>query len=732
MTVDGLATQRELNGAHGSVIGIHGLGERARVIVQLEDADVVEPVSFRAGNIRVVEPSDLAPSPFVIGGVAEATGLQNDVSLNGKRGRIAGVQMSQDGTICALVQFAAPHGKIMMHPSNCIPVSPQVQSLQVAIAEPDQQGPGPLNVRIEMQSEDTNDANHTTNTNTATATTPLEPQSSLLSGSTRFDDIMLTPDAAEKKDEPTLSERLAEQKPGAKLARRRPSGNKTTEPKTPATPATPETATAFSFIAAVPQAEPSPSSSPSSSSSESSSEESLPDLIPDMEAEFAQHMASATTATDTYEAQLLDDDAAPPSEESITARKEELKRHLASVEGILGRARGHMAELSAHHEEVYVSRSARVQTQLEGTKELEEEVKESLDENKAKVETAEEEVAKKTAELSGEKGDEQLKLIRLESEEETLHHRIEVVRRQLQRTAAEHSEAAAELAEMNKDRISFDSDLNPLLTSIAEADATITTLNTDLSNTESLLAASKATTQQKTQALTELDSEAQTVTEAAHIQRRAVLSRNRIRYATRNAIKNVGVEASKEATNKVKELQAAKVLLERKKREASKAKARIREIEMDPDMHEDVEALNAKKAKAAQARKFKEAKEVQDTILRIAQCKADIAALGDTITEVEGEAKALEERLPGLRAATVTAKLEASKHPAVIHLLNTSLEGYLLQDPDEALCQARAALSELTFKVITHEMASETVYDVRQDAAQRWRALLETELNTDK
>ena len=140
VVVQGLTTQREVNGSEGRIVGLHAVADKTagpdtigrgrRVVVSVVKDGAPATVSFRPANVRVTKESDLAAaaghSLITIGDCAEVVGLLNDTSLNGRVGRITGKQLNNDDVICAVVTFPAATGagRMLLHPKNFVPRSP--------------------------------------------------------------------------------------------------------------------------------------------------------------------------------------------------------------------------------------------------------------------------------------------------------------------------------------------------------------------------------------------------------------------------------------------------------------------------------------------------------------------------------------------------------------------------------------------------------------------------------
>eukprot|EP00754_Rhynchopus_humris_P022376 Rhum_TRINITY_DN14788_c29_g1::Rhum_TRINITY_DN14788_c29_g1_i1::g.119255::m.119255 len=140
VVVQGLTTQRDVNGSEGRIVGLHAVADKTagpdtigrgrRVVVSVVKDGAPATVSFRPANVRVTQESDLAAaaghSLITIGDCAEVVGLLNDTSLNGRVGRITGKQLNNDDVICAVVTFPAATGagRMLLHPKNFVPRSP--------------------------------------------------------------------------------------------------------------------------------------------------------------------------------------------------------------------------------------------------------------------------------------------------------------------------------------------------------------------------------------------------------------------------------------------------------------------------------------------------------------------------------------------------------------------------------------------------------------------------------
>eukprot|EP01060_Flectonema_neradi_P033618 TRINITY_DN5695_c0_g1_i2.p1 TRINITY_DN5695_c0_g1~~TRINITY_DN5695_c0_g1_i2.p1 ORF type:complete len:1006 (+),score=274.08 TRINITY_DN5695_c0_g1_i2:135-3152(+) len=129
--VNNLTTERHLNGACGLCTGVM-MGEQChRIIVKFDPPrQHMEPMSFKEYNVFVRTAAMIPTTNRIeIGSFVIAKGLQMDAGLNDQKGEVIGKQFSKDGSVCTMVDFPPPWGKMLLRTENCQPVSqPRQQS----------------------------------------------------------------------------------------------------------------------------------------------------------------------------------------------------------------------------------------------------------------------------------------------------------------------------------------------------------------------------------------------------------------------------------------------------------------------------------------------------------------------------------------------------------------------------------------------------------------------------
>eukprot|EP01059_Diplonema_ambulator_P003118 TRINITY_DN12762_c0_g1_i1.p1 TRINITY_DN12762_c0_g1~~TRINITY_DN12762_c0_g1_i1.p1 ORF type:complete len:759 (+),score=220.90 TRINITY_DN12762_c0_g1_i1:48-2279(+) len=106
----GLQSRLELNNLVGKVVNVQFANNSTVYTVEFPTHGVI---MVKAKNARL--PTDLPAADFPVGTSVEAHSLQSEVSLNGKVGVILSHQ-TNTGTI--MVQFPAPHGTMLLKPTN--------------------------------------------------------------------------------------------------------------------------------------------------------------------------------------------------------------------------------------------------------------------------------------------------------------------------------------------------------------------------------------------------------------------------------------------------------------------------------------------------------------------------------------------------------------------------------------------------------------------------------------